>query len=382
MSKDKKIRVMSVFGTRSEAIKMCPLVRELERRDGIESVVTLTGQHREMLDSVVDEFGVHSDYDLDIMKPEQSPTDIMAAVLMKLDAVLAEVSPDMVLVHGDTTTSIAAALSAFHRQIPVGHVEAGLRTGKKYSPFPEEMNRTLTSRIAALHFAPTEKNREILLSEGIDGESVLVTGNTVIDAFAYTVRDGYEFDDESLANLDFTRGRYITLTAHRRENHGAGIEAICRAAIELTERYPDVTVIYPVHLSPAVRGTVMPMLSGRGRIILTDPLPTLEMHNLIAKSYLVLTDSGGIQEEALSLGAPVLVLRTETERPEAIEAGGVMLAGVLTEGIVKAASALLDDMALHDRMAEAKNPYGDGHASERIADAIEMYFAQHNGIDN
>ena len=365
---------MCVFGTRPEAIKMIPLVCELERRDGITTIVTLTGQHRQMLDSVMSEFGVSADYDLDIMKSGQSPTDIFAAVLTGFDRVLAETSPDMVLVHGDTTTSVAAALSSFHRHIRVGHVEAGLRTGDKYSPFPEEMNRTLTSRIADIHFAPTEKNRQNLLAEGVRGENIYVTGNTVLDAFAYTVKDGYSFTDPALSRLDFTRGRVITLTAHRRENQGVGIANICRAAIELTRRYPDVTIVYPVHMSPAVRGTVMPLLSDREHIILTDPLPATAMHNLIARSYLVLTDSGGIQEEAPSLGAPVLVLRTETERPEAVEAGGVAMAGVSTDGIVAAASSILDDKALHDRMASAKNPYGDGHASERIADAVEKYF--------
>ena len=375
----KKICVMSVFGTRPEAVKMCPLALELEERAEIDSIVTLTGQHREMLRSVMTEFGVRADFDLDIMRPGQTPSGIMAEVLTRLDAVLNETSPDMVLVHGDTTTSTAAAMAAFHRRIPVGHVEAGLRTYNKYSPFPEEMNRTITSRIASLHFAPTERNRDNLTAEGIDTDTVYVTGNTVIDAFRYTVRDGYGFDAPELRSLDFSRGRYITLTAHRRENHGAGIAEICRAAIELTEKFPDVTVVYPVHPSPDVRGTVYTMLAGRERIILTEPLCVTDMHNLIARSYLVLTDSGGIQEEAPSLGAPVLVLRRETERPEAVVAGCVRVIGVECDGIVRAASLLLDDAAERAKMTGGRNPYGDGNASMRIADAIISYFHKNKG---
>lgn len=370
----RRIKVMSVFGTRPEAVKMCPLIKEFETRDGIDSVVVLTGQHREMLDSVMAEFGIAADFDLDIMRPVQSLSGIMAEVLTRLDPVLADVSPDIVLVHGDTTTSTAAAIASFHRRIPVGHVEAGLRTHNKYSPFPEEMNRTITSRIATLHFAPTENNRDSLTAEGVSAESVYVTGNTVIDAFRYTVRGGYEFVAPELRELDFSRGRFITLTAHRRENHGEGIESICRAVLTLTERYRDLTVVYPVHLSPAVRETVFPLLGGRERIVLTDPLGVADMHNLLARSYLVLTDSGGIQEEAPSLGIPVLVLRRETERPEAVAAGTVKIAGIGCGGIVKAASSLLDDKAARDKMARAVNPYGDGRASARIADAIISYF--------
>ncbi len=371
---DRKIKVVSVFGTRPEAVKMCPLVLELEKREEIESIVALTGQHRSMLDSVMEEFGVTADFNLNIMRPSQTPTTIVSDVLIGLDEVLKKTEPDIVLVHGDTTTSFAAALTAFHLQIPVGHVEAGLRTYDKYSPFPEEMNRNLTGRIAELHFSPTEKNRENLIKEGIPEDKIYVTGNTVIDTFKYTVEENYEFKSPELKNIDFSDGRYITLTAHRRENQGEGIASICRAVLSLTEKYPDIKFVYPVHLSPAVRNTVMPMLSGNDRIILTDPLDLRDMHNLISRSYMVMTDSGGIQEEAPSLGAPVLVLRAETERPEAVTAGTVKVIGTDTDVIIKEASTLLSDDAEYARMARSINPYGDGHASERIADAIINYF--------
>ncbi len=365
---------MSVFGTRPEAVKMCPLIIELAARENIKSVVVLTGQHRSMLDSVMDEFSLRADYDLSIMREDQTPSTIAADVLLGLDDVLASENPDIILVHGDTTTSFAAALAAFHRGIPVGHVEAGLRTYDKYSPFPEEMNRTLTSRIASLHFAPTQENKNNLLREGVPESSVFVTGNTVIDTFAHTVKDGYRFKSPVLASLDMANGRYITLTAHRRENQSGGIASICRAVLRLTEMYPDLTVVYPVHLSPAVRNTVLPILEGKERIILTDPLELSDMHNLISRSYMVLTDSGGIQEEAPSLGAPVLVLRRETERPEAVAAGTVRVIGTDEDEIVRQASNLLDSTDEYERMARSVNPYGDGHASERIADAITQYF--------
>lgn len=353
---------------------MCPLVTELAARDNIESVVALTGQHRSMLDSVMEKFGVRADYDLSIMRPDQTPTTIVADVITGLDGVLREESPDVVLVHGDTTTSFAAALAAFHLQIPVGHVEAGLRTYDKYSPFPEEMNRTLTSRIAELHFSPTEENKNNLLREGVPESSIYVTGNTVIDTFRHTVREDYKFKSPVLAQLDFSRGRYVTLTAHRRENQSGGIASICRAVLRLTEMYSDLTVVYPVHLSPAVRNTVLPILGERERIVLTDPLELSDMHNLISRSYMVLTDSGGIQEEAPSLGSPVLVLRRETERPEAVAAGTVKVIGTNEDDIVNEASILLDSPDEYERMARSVNPYGDGHASERIADAISTYF--------
>lgn len=371
---NRKIKVVSVFGTRPEAVKMCPLVLELEKREEIESIIALTGQHKSMLDSVMEEFGVNADYNLNIMRPQQTPSTIVADVLLGLDGVLKETNPDIVLVHGDTTTSFAAALTAFHLQIPVGHVEAGLRTFDKYSPFPEEMNRTLTGRIAEMHFSPTEMNRENLLREGVSDDKIYITGNTVIDTFKYTVEKDYEFKASVLNEIDFTDGRYITLTAHRRENQNGGIASICRAVLSLLEKYPDIKFVYPVHLSPAVRNTVMPLLSGNDRIILTDPLDLRDMHNLISRSYMVMTDSGGIQEEAPSLGSPVLVLRTETERPEAVYAGTVKVIGTDEDVIVREASLLLDDAEEYGRMARSINPYGDGHASERIADAIIEYF--------
>ncbi len=367
-----KIKVMSVFGTRPEAIKMCPLVRELESRENIESIVCLTAQHREMLDSVNEFFGVKGDFDLNIMKRQQTVSSITSDILAGMDKVFSEVTPDIVLVHGDTTTSFSAALSAFYHQIRVGHVEAGLRTYDKYSPFPEEMNRCLTGRIADFHFSPTESNRRNLEAEGIT-KNVYVTGNTVLDTFKYTIDKNYKFKAPELNAIEFAPNhRYIALTAHRRENQGEGIENICRAVIRLTEMFEDITFIYPVHLSPAVRNTVMPMLSGKERIILCDPIDLTDMHNLMAKSYMIMTDSGGIQEEAPYLGKPVLVLRTETERPEAVEAGTVDVIGTDEQVIVDKASRLLSDKSIYDKMAHAVNPYGDGHASERIADILSQ----------
>lgn len=368
------IKVMSVFGTRPEAIKMCPLVKELERADGIESVVCVTAQHREMLDSALEYFGVKPEYDLNIMKRGQTLSSITADVILGLEGVLAEARPDIVLVHGDTTTSFAAALAAFYAKIPVGHVEAGLRTYDRYSPYPEEVNRNLTSKLATLHFAPTELNRSNLAKEGIT-EGVYVTGNTALDAFRYTVHPGYVFADEKLRGLDFVRKKVVALTAHRRENQSGGIEHICRAVLELTERHPELQFVYPVHLSPAVRNVVFPLLDGKPGITLTDPVDVADMHNLIAKSFFIMTDSGGIQEEAPSFHKPVLVLRTETERPEAVAAGTVKVIGTDTERVVDEAERLISDKSEYDRMAAAVNPYGDGHASERIVDAIRGYFA-------
>ena len=364
----KKLKVMSVFGTRPEATKMCPLVRELASREEIESIVCLSGQHREMLDAVMAIFNVQADYDLNIMKPGQTLFDVTTGVLSGLEGVLGEAEPDLVLVHGDTTTSFAAALAAFYRQIPVGHVEAGLRTYDKYSPFPEEMNRTLTSRIASIHFAPTERNRDNLLREGVS-VPIFVTGNTGLDAFRYTVSDGYVFRKPALRALDFSR-RIVLMTAHRRENLGEGIASICRAVKRLAAAFPDLQIVYPVHLNPAVRETVFPMLGGIGNVLLCDPVDVTDMHNLMKRSYLCLTDSGGLQEEAPAFGLPVLVLRTETERPEAADAGTVRVVGTSETRIFDEASRLLTDQAAYNQMASAVNPYGDGNASRRIADAI------------
>lgn len=363
------MKIFVVFGTRPEAIKMCPLVLELKKRTEIQCVVCLTGQHREMLEQVMDAFHVEADYNLDIMRQRQSLTTITTSILEKMEPLLQEEKPDLVLVHGDTTTSYAAALAAFYQQIPVGHVEAGLRTGDIYSPFPEEMNRLLTDRISTYYFAPTEKNRENLLREGIT-DNIFVTGNTVIDAFAYTVSDDYNFHEPSLQAVDFKGRRVILLTAHRRENLGAPLEFICRAILRLAQKYMDTLFIYPVHLNPAVRETVFAFLQRQENIMLIDPIDVLDMHNLMSRCYMVMTDSGGIQEEAPHFGKPVLVLRTETERPEAVEAGTVKVTGTDEEVIFAEACRLLDDSDSYRAMAQAVNPYGDGNASRRIIEAI------------
>ena len=363
--KNKKLKVLSVFGTRPEAIKMCPLVKELQRNPNIESIVCLTGQHRQMLDQVTAIFGVQADYDLNIMRPGQTLTTITCDILAGIENILKEVGPDVVLVHGDTSTSFVVALAAFYQQIPVGHVEAGLRTFNPYSPFPEEMNRCLTGRIASIHFAPTVKNEQNLKKEGIL-KNVFVTGNTVIDAFQTTVRKDYAFKAPELADFDPSTHRTILMTAHRRENLGKPLENICRAVSRLAADFPDVHVVYPVHLNPAVRQTVYAILGDQERIHLIEPVDVEDIHNLMARSYLVMTDSGGLQEEAPSCGVPVLVLRTETERPEAVEAGTVKVAGVEENTIYQEAVTLLTDQAEYEKMARAINPYGDGHASERI----------------
>ena len=367
------MKVMSVFGTRPEAIKMCPLVLQLEKTPGIESVVCVTGQHRQMLDQVLEVFGVRPDYDLNIMKARQTLASITSSVVEGIGEVIDASHPDIVLVHGDTTTSFAAALGAFYKQTAVGHVEAGLRTYNKYSPYPEEMNRVLTGRIADLHFAPTERNRAALAREGVE-HNVFVTGNTVIDAFATTVKDGYQFREEVLRTVDFSRPT-VLLTAHRRENLGRPLEQICDAVLEICAKLPQVQFVYPVHLNPAVRETVFAKLGGHSQIHLIDPLDVQDMHNAMARCYLVMTDSGGLQEEAPHLGKPVLVLRTETERPEAVEAGTAKVVGVRTQDITAQAMQLLTDEPSYRKMATAQNPYGDGHASERIAAILQDVMA-------
>lgn len=369
------LKVMSVFGTRPEAIKMCPLVKKLEEEESIESIVCLTGQHREMLQQVIDIFGTTVHYNLDIMRPRQTLTTIATSVLEKMESVLEKEQPDIVLVHGDTSTSFIAALAAFYRQIPVGHVEAGLRTFDKHSPFPEEMNRCLTGRIADLHFAPTVNNEKNLNNEGIR-DGVYVTGNTVIDAFQTTVKENYVYKDAKLNDIDLTGKRCILMTAHRRENLGIPLQNICTAVKRIVEDYPDVEVVYPVHMNPAVRETAEKILGNSDRIHLIEPLDVEDMHNLMARSYLVMTDSGGLQEEAPSCGVPVLVLRTETERPEAVEAGTVKVVGVQEEDIYLQAQKLLTDKEAYDKMAKSVNPYGDGHASERIVKILLDWNAQ------
>lgn len=370
-----KLKVMSVFGTRPEAIKMAPLVKALQANDQIESIVCLTGQHREMLDSVMEIFRLTGDYDLHIMEKRQTLSTITTKTLLGMDEVLDTVKPDLVLVHGDTSTTFAGALAAFYHQVKVGHVEAGLRTWDKYSPFPEEMNRTLVGDIADLHFSPTKANADNLRRESIMGD-IFITGNTAIDAMRYTVKNDFTFPTALLNELDFKNRRIIAVTCHRRENYGKPMEDIMHAILEVVDTHPDVEVVYPVHLSPVVRDCVFPLLGGHDRIHLIDPVDVEEMHNLIARCYMVMTDSGGLQEEAPALGKPVLVMRRETERPEAIAAGTAKLAGVEKEEIVRLANELLDDPAAYAGMAKAVNPYGDGHASERIVQAILWHFGR------
>lgn len=368
-----KIKVMSVFGTRPETIKMAPLVKELERREEFESLVCVTAQHRQMLDQVLEAFSITPDYDLDIMQPGQTLSDITARVLKGLEGVIQEVKPDMVLVHGDTTTTFAGALAAYYGQTAVGHVEAGLRTYDKYSPYPEEMNRRMVSAIADLHFCPTPSNRDNLAREGIE-QGVFLSGNTVIDALQTTVVKDFHFSEGVLNDLDYVNRKVILVTCHRRENYGTPMAHIMTALRRVADAFPDVELVYPVHLSPVVQEAAHQYLDGHPRIHLIAPLAVDEMHNLMARCHLVMTDSGGLQEEAPALGKPVLVLRRETERPEAVAAGTVQLAGTEEELIFQMASRLLTDPAAYAAMAHAANPYGDGRACGRIADAIEYRF--------
>ncbi len=371
-----KIKVLSVFGTRPEAIKMAPLVKELERAEDICSLVCVTAQHREMLDQVLSRFDITPDYDLNIMQSRQTLSGITSRAMLGLEAVLVQSKPDLVLVHGDTTTTFAGALAAFYAKIKVGHVEAGLRTYDKYSPYPEEMNRKLTTALADLYFAPTERNRQNLLAEKVDGEKIFVTGNTVIDALKTTVETDYAFRDPVLRALDFAGKRVVVVTAHRRENLGRPLEQICTALRDIVRAHADVELVYPVHLNPAVRETVFGILGKEPRVHLIDPLDVEELHNLMARCYLVMTDSGGLQEEAPSLGKPVLVLRCETERPEAVACGTVKMAGVEYDNILRLANELLTDKAAYEAMSHAVNPYGDGEASRRTVAAIRYAFGK------
>lgn len=371
-----KLKVMTVFGTRPEAIKMAPLAIELKKYDNIESKVCVTAQHRQMLDQVLEIFDIKPDYDLDIMKTRQSLVGITTRVLEGLDEVIKKEQPDIVLVHGDTSTSFVAALAAFYNQVKVGHVEAGLRTYDKYSPFPEEMNRQLTGRISDLNFSPTKQNRENLLKENVSDETIYITGNTVIDALKTTVKEGYTFHDDVLNQIDFENRRVIIVTAHRRENLGKPLENICNALKQIVTEYDDVELVYPVHLNPVVRETVFEILGGLDRVHLIDPLDVQELHNAMARSFMVMTDSGGIQEEAPALAKPVLVLRRETERPEAVDAGTVKIAGVDRDDIVRLAKELLDSEDAYNKMAHAANPYGDGEASARICEALLYAFGR------
>jgi len=361
------IKVLSIFGTRPEAIKMAPLVKELEKRKEVESIVCVTAQHREMLDQVLEVFDIKPDYDLNIMKPGQTLSEITSRVLEGLEYVIKDVKPDIVLVHGDTTTSFAGALAAFYNQVDIGHVEAGLRTNNKYSPYPEEMNRQMVDCMTDMFFAPTEVSKENLLKENIEEEKIFVTGNTAIDAMATTVSEKY--DHPELSWLD-ENDKLILLTAHRRENLGDNMRNIFRAVRNIVDNTTNIKVIYPIHLNPKVREIANEIFEGSKKVKLIEPLDVFDFHNFMDKSYIILTDSGGIQEEAPSLGKPVLVLRDTTERPEGIEAGTLKLVGTNEKIIYDETMKLLTDENEYKKMAQAKNPYGDGHASERIADAI------------
>ena len=367
------LRVMTIFGTRPEAIKMAPLVQELSCRSTMESLCCVTAQHREMLDSVLSIFHLKPDFDLDVMEPRQTLSTITSKCLLGVEEVLQSARPDLVLVHGDTSTTFSAALAAFYQKIPVGHVEAGLRTYDKFSPFPEEMNRKLVTAMADLYFCPTVQNRRNLEQEGITS-GLFLTGNTVIDALQTTVVKDYNFSKSILNTLDYRGKKIILVTCHRRENYGQPMEDIMSALAHIARTHPEAELVYPVHLSPAVQECAHKHLDGINNVHLIPPLNVEEMHNLMARCYMVMTDSGGLQEEAPALGKPVLVLRKETERPEAVEAGTVKLAGVAYDNIVALANQLLNDPAAYEQMAHAVNPYGDGHACSRIADAIEWHF--------
>jgi UDP-N-acetylglucosamine 2-epimerase (non-hydrolysing) len=369
-----RLKTMVVFGTRPEAIKMAPLVKELKRHDQIETTVCVTAQHRQMLDQVLEIFDITADFDLDIMKDRQTLVDITTRGLSGLNKVFEEVKPDIVLVHGDTTTTFIGSLAAFYNKISVGHVEAGLRTYDKYFPYPEEINRKLTGVLTDIHFAPTMTNKGNLLKENVNENKIYITGNTVIDAIKTTVRKDYIFQNSDLKNVDFSGNRVITVTAHRRENLGEPLENICWALKYIADSYEDVRIVYPVHLNPAVQSVARKIMGGHSRIHLIDPLDVQDIHNLMDRSFLIMTDSGGLQEEAPSLGKPVLVLRNETERPEAVAAGTVKLAGTDKDHIIKLSTELLESDTEYQKMARAVNPYGDGFASARIAKALLYEF--------
>ncbi|MDO4710997.1 MAG: UDP-N-acetylglucosamine 2-epimerase (non-hydrolyzing) [Peptostreptococcaceae bacterium] len=372
----KKIKVLSVFGTRPEAIKMAPLVLEFENHSEIESKVLITAQHREMLDQVLNIFEIEPDYDLDLMKHGQTVTDITTRVLQGVGEVLDEYRPDLLLVHGDTTTTFAAALAAFYHQVPVGHVEAGLRTWNIYSPYPEEMNRQLTGRLSTYHFSPTEQNRKNLLIENVADDHIIVTGNTVIDALYHVIKKEYDFEDEALKNIDFHKERVILLTCHRRENWGRPMQEIFGAVRQIAQEYPSYRVVFPMHKNPKIREIAYDIFDGQHNVTLIEPLEYEPFAKLMGSSYLILTDSGGIQEEAPGLGKPVIVLREETERPEAVDAGTVMIGGTDKECLYQKIKMLLDDEGSYRKMAQANNPYGDGRASRRIVEYIKEEFAK------
>lgn len=364
------MKIMTVIGTRPEGIKMAPVIKQLASDPTIESVVVTTGQHREMLQTVFDVFDFQPDYDLKIMAPNQTLTQITSKVLLGMEAVLKKESPDLILVHGDTSTTMAASLSAFYHQIPIGHVEAGLRTWDKYSPFPEEMNRQLTDDIADLYFAPTKLSQDNLLKEHHSADQIFITGNTAIDALKYTVSSNYHHDVLAEVSPD---SRIILLTMHRRENQGAPMQRVFETIKKEVEKHPDVEVVYPVHLSPRIQQMAKQVFADEPRIHLIAPLDVVDFHNLAARSYLIMTDSGGVQEEAPSLNKPVLVLRDETERPEGVTAGTLRLVGTDPKKVGQAMEELLDDTAIYQKMAQAPNPYGDGRAAERIVSICKKY---------
>ena len=367
---------MTVFGTRPEAIKMAPLILELQKQEEIESIICVTAQHRQMLDQVLEIFQLTPDFDLNIMKERQTLSGITTRALLGLEQVMAQEKPDIVLVHGDTTTTFAGSLAAYYNQVKVGHVEAGLRTYDKYQPFPEEMNRRLTGAIADLHFAPTKLAKQHLEKENVSEENIFITGNTVIDALQSTIEEKYHFSVEELNQINFKKKRVLAMTAHRRENLGQPLINICQAVLRLVEEFEDVEVVYAVHKNPAVWEPVHKLLGSNSKIHLLEPLDLKDMHNLMSRSFFVMTDSGGLQEEVPSMGKPVLVLRNVTERPEGVEAGTLKLAGTEEETVYQMAKTLLTDEVEYKKMAQAKNPFGDGKASKRIVQAILYYFGQ------
>jgi UDP-N-acetylglucosamine 2-epimerase (non-hydrolysing) len=370
----KTVKIMSVFGTRPEAIKMAPLVKALETTPWIDAVVCVTAQHREMLDQVLELYSIKPDYDLNIMKQNQKLSEITSNILIGMETILDDVKPDMVLVHGDTTTTFAASMAAFNKGIKVGHVEAGLRSFNKWSPYPEEMNRTLTTRLSDLHFAPTTVNHDNLVYERIAPESIVVTGNTVIDALLMMIEENYRFESDVLNGILESHQKLVLVTAHRRENLGDPMVNIFGAIKDLADAHPEITVVYPIHMNPKVRDIANSILQNHPRIHLIEPLSYKPFANLMARSYMIMTDSGGMQEEAPALKKPVLVLRTETERPEGVEAGTLLMAGVEKQRIYDLAHQLLTDEEMYNCMANTVNPYGDGKASERIIQAIGKYF--------
>ena len=374
----KKLKVMVVFGTRPEAIKMAPLVLELQKHsDSVETITVVTAQHRQMLDQVLETFGIEPHYDLDIMGKNQSLLDITGKILEKFDPVVKQELPDMILVHGDTTTTFAASLVAFYNQVRIGHVEAGLRTFDKYSPFPEEMNRQMTDNLADLYFAPTSESKENLLKENHPESAIAITGNTAIDALKLTVQSDYYH--EVLDQLDSDK-KLVLVTMHRRENQGQPMRNVFAALREMVDLHQEIEVVYPVHLSPAVQEAAKDILAGHDRIHLIEPLDVLDFHNLASRSYFIMTDSGGVQEEAPSLGKPVLVLRDTTERPEGVRAGTLKLVGTDPVRVKKAMAELLTDETLYRQMSQAPNPYGDGRASERIVQSIQHYFGAETSV--